>query len=586
MAARRRHERFARFAAAGVLAVVAIASLASARRANLDAPGESGGWPVGVAQPIAVVAGKARFVAPSGSTSARTLVIVSALAKNPGRYPIRITARPARQAEPPALAGDGPATQPSVLPKIHITPPTPPKSTAPGTRTFYLPVRDGDPSSASNYVAVLAHLRGSSAGVAVYVDPADIGRVDDAMVRDVVKTLDERILPVARRTIGTADDVDGDGRFAVLFSGWLGQLADGKLAVDGYVRGADFEPAQAPPLGNRCDVMYLNSALKSGPHLRTVMAHEYTHAVTYCRKALGPSKVDEEGWLDESLAHLAEDLHGFSRSNLDYRVAAYLAEPDRYRLLVRDFGAAGLIRSHGHRGGAYLFVRWCADRYGPDLLGQLVRSDRAGVANLEAATGQTFAALFRGWSASLFLDAMKPDDDDECLTPRASRIVIDGPEDRAVLDATTSHFAIVEGTRDGAVAVEVEGPRDAEIQVTAIPLPRDYPRIDLDVGIEHGAGGRPGLVARIRERDGRLVAIQTLSCESSEASPGSPRRLVLKSAELRSILGRDSLAGRDRVVSRPIPLDDDAGRIITLVGRDERGRKVVARAEIGPRPGF
>ena len=243
----------------------------------------------------------------------------------------------------------------------------------------------------------------------VYVDPADLGRVDEATIRDVVKTFDERILPVARRTIGTADDVDGDGRFAVLMSGWLGHLSDGKLAVDGYVRGADFEPGQAPPLGNRGDVMYLNSALKSGPHLRTVMAHEYTHAVTYCRKALGPSKADEEGWLDEALAHLVEDLHGFSRSNLDYRVAAFLADPERYRLLVHDFGAAGLIRSHGHRGGAYLFLRWCADQHGPDMLGRLVRSDLRGIANLEAATGRTFAALYRGWSVGLFLDAMRPD---------------------------------------------------------------------------------------------------------------------------------------------------------------------------------
>ena len=585
MAARAAHERFARFAAASVLALVAVASFAAARRANPEAPGESGVWPVGVAQPIAVVAGKARFVAPSGATSARTLVIVSALAKNPGRYPIRITARSARRAEPPARADDGPATTPRPSPKLQVAPPVGPRSKPPETRTFYLPVRDGDPSSPSNYVAVLARLRGSSAGVEVYVDPTDLARVDDATVRDVVKTLDERILPVSRRTIGTADDVDGDGRFAVLLSGWLGQLADGKLAVDGYVRGADFEPVQSPPLGNRCDVMYLNSALKPGPHLRTVMAHEYTHAVTYCRKALGPAKVDEEGWLDESLAHLMEDLHGFSRSNLDYRVAAYLSEPERYRLLVSDFGAAGLIRSHGHRGGAYLFVRWCADRYGPDLLGQLVRSDRGGIANLEAATGQTFATLYRGWSVSLFLDAMKPSAGEESLTPRASRIVLDGPDDRVVLDATTSHFAIVEGARNGAVAIEVEGPKDAAIQVTAIPLPCDYPRIDLDVGIEQGTDGRAGLVARIRERDGRSLDIEVLCCESSEASQGSPHRRVLKGADLRSILGRDRLGGRDHIVSRPIPLDDEGGRIVTLIGRDERGRRVVARAEVGPRPG-
>ena len=129
-------------------------------------------------------------------------------------------------------------------------------------------------------------------------------------------------------------------------------------------------------------MMYLSTALGPGPHLRTVLAHEYTHAVTFSAKALaaaadcGRPAVEEEGWLDEGLAHLAEDLHGFSRSNLDYRVSAFLSRPERYRLVVEDYYAADLFRSHGNRGGTYLFLRWCADRYGPGLLPALVRSER------------------------------------------------------------------------------------------------------------------------------------------------------------------------------------------------------------------
>lgn len=562
-----------RTVAAGAVALVAaLIVVASARRAS-PGVGRDGSeaWPIGVPQPIAVQGGTAHFVAPSGSRSARTLVIVSALARRPGAYPIAVRARPAAAPEPPRLEDDGPARPARPGPSLEMPSTPPPASPPPAERTFHLPVRDGDPSSPSNYVAVRARLRAHSPSVQVYLDPADLDRVDEATVRDVVETFDRRILPTARRRIGVADDVDRDGRFAVLLSGWLGHLADGRLSVDGYVRGADFEPAQAPPLGNRADVMYLNAAMRSGPYLRTVMAHEYTHAVTYCRKALGPAGADEEGWLDEAIAHLAEDLHGFSRANLDYRVDAFLDAPERYRLLVEDFSAAETIRSHGHRGGSYLFLRWCADRFGPDLIGRLVRSDLRGVANLEGATGSRFEALYRGWTVGLALDAIRPDSPPDAVPPRMSYVSPDGRADRAVLDATTSHFAIVEGTTSAGVAVEVSGPPEARLQVTAIPLPHDLPRIEVAAGVERDASGRAGLVARIRERDGQAVRIESVRWLGADGRGGS-----IEGDALRETLGREALSGRDHITTRPLP--PGAAGTVTIVGRDARGRSVVGRS--------
>ena len=169
---------------------------------------------------------------------------------------------------------------------------------------------------------------------------------------------------------GPAPDVDGDGRFTVLLSSWLDHLGGGRFAVDGLVRVADLDRAFRPPLGNQCDVMYLSASLESGPYLRTVLAHEYMHAVLFGQKGRGGHGArapvqEEEGWLDEAIAHLAEDCCGFSTSNIDYRVRAFLARPERYQLVVDDYYAADLFRSHGNRGSTYLFLRWCADRYGP-----------------------------------------------------------------------------------------------------------------------------------------------------------------------------------------------------------------------------
>ncbi len=299
--------------------------------------------------------------------------------------PRRSDTRLALEQLAPASARRAPRLRTSPLPPVPETA----VGLPPRERTFHLLVRDGDVASASNYEPVTGELKAVGYRVQVYVDREDLGSVGPELLRDLVTTFDDNVFPTAARTFGQARDVDGDGRFTVLLSSRLTRLAGGKHAVDGFVRGADLDTRCAPPFGNRCDMMYLSTALTPGPYLRTLLAHEYTHAVTFSAKVLNGTRPgrEEEGWLDEALAHLAEDVHGFSRANLDYRVSAFLSRPERYRLVVEDYYAADLFRSHGNRGGTYLFLRWCADRFGPGLLPALIRAPERGTANVEAATG-------------------------------------------------------------------------------------------------------------------------------------------------------------------------------------------------------
>jgi hypothetical protein len=180
-------------------------------------------------------------------------------------------------------------------------------------------VRDGEVICPSNYTAIRGVLKGIGRGIQVYAAAEDLDRVPEDLVHDIITTFDDRILPITSSRFGTACDVDGDGRFTILLSSWLDHLGGGRYAVDGFVRVADLDRSFRSPFGNHCDMMYLSTDLEAGAHLRTVLAHEYMHAVIFSRKMLqsggasGPG-IDEEGWLDEALAHLAEDLHGFSRS--------------------------------------------------------------------------------------------------------------------------------------------------------------------------------------------------------------------------------------------------------------------------------
>lgn len=106
---------------------------------------------------------------------------------------------------------------------------------------------------------------------------------------------------------------------------------------------------------------------------------------------------DEEDWLSESLAHLAEP----GWSNLDHRIAAFLDDPSRYPLVVPDYYRAGLWRNPGCRGATFLFTRWCVGQDESQNTRRLAQSTEHGTRNLERATGRRFEELFREWSLSV-----------------------------------------------------------------------------------------------------------------------------------------------------------------------------------------
>ncbi len=625
------------WAGAAVIGLILSVGWAATSDAPKSETSQRAWWRVDKPVPILVRQGRASFQAPARSPSSELLVVVSSLARERGPFSVQLAARPARTAAVPPLAVDGlpvcaRASALDTRPRVahdaerdrpdpaHCRPslregaspervrPDPPKE-----RVFHMLVRDGDVYSPSNYVAVPAVLRGVGQRIQVYVASDDLDSVGDLALADIINAFDERIFPVISSRFGPAPDVDGDGRFTVLLSSWLEHLGGGRYAVDGFIRVADLDRIIRPPLGNQCDVMYLSASLGSGPYLRTVLAHEYMHAVLFGQKGRGAGQAggtgkEEEGWLDEAIAHLAEDSCGFSTSNIDYRVRAFLACPERYQLVVDDYYAADLFRSHGNRGSTYLFLRWCADRYGRELLPALVTSNTCGAANLEACTGASFTELYRGWTLDLVGhagaqsaegpvasrdQAPRAESDpwlEDCLRggPRPTRLTA-GAVDRWDALGTTSHYVIVDGSTAGAVEIEVSGPASAQLQVTAVLLGDDRPRLDLSVVKIRAASGELFLRACIKERHGEPVKLTQISWEP--LSPGPSRRRGegcrghLEAAELEKSLGTLTLAASGELTSQPIQLAGATGRdgplLVQLGGVDASGRRIWAWAELG-----
>ncbi|HUE17104.1 MAG TPA: hypothetical protein VMR25_23195 [Planctomycetaceae bacterium] len=277
---------------------------------------------------------------------------------------------------------------------------------ASGSRTFSLHVTDGSLDDPAQYATIHARTIAEGRQVRVYLDDQQ-SRSDLAhgLVQEVIDLFDDDVIPRFRGVLGTYRDVDHDGRFAILLSPWLSRLQGGRTSVGGFVRGSDFQTCLGLPFSNRCDMMYVNSQTLPGPHLRTLLIHEYTHAVCFSRRTadtFGRSRFpEEEDWLNEAIAHCAESLFQGGWSNLDYRISRFLNDPAAFPLVVGDYYRAGLWRCHGCRGATYLFLRYCVERFGPETLTRLIGNPAHGTHNIELATGCSFDRLFRDWTLSL-----------------------------------------------------------------------------------------------------------------------------------------------------------------------------------------
>ncbi|MFQ5732946.1 MAG: hypothetical protein ACE5KM_13480 [Planctomycetaceae bacterium] len=271
---------------------------------------------------------------------------------------------------------------------------------------FFLHVAEGRLDDPRQYARIATREIALGAHVRVLVD-RQVGesRGLQQTASEIVRLFEREILPRFRTTLGPHCDTDGDGRLTVVLTPWLGRLQGGRTSLGGMVRPSDFRLDTPRPFSNRCDVLFLNPSLKTGPKLRAVLVHEYAHVVTFSRRFsrdnASDSPPDMDDWLSEGIAHTAEHLQSVGWSNLDHRVAAYLRSPQSYPLVISDYYRAGLWRNDGCRGATFLFLRWCADRFGEAFLRRMVDGRSAGVSGVEEASGRRFADVFRDWTAAL-----------------------------------------------------------------------------------------------------------------------------------------------------------------------------------------
>jgi hypothetical protein len=507
--------------------------------------------PAGCPVALAVHQGRCTCVLPTERPDRKYFLILGCLARDAGPYRLRVHTETVGY--PVSVPLDTPTVDAAWERRARAVqdrlaearrrrsadsyPPTDP----PQGRTFYLFAGDDNFQDAAGYVAVRGELQAVGRHCQVYLDrdhpnPAALRPT----VADIVRTFDEEVYPRAVRDLGQVLDVNRDGRFTVLLTGWLGKLQDGRVSVGGFVRGSDFHADLPAPYGNRCDMMYLNTDLTPGPHLRTLLAHEYTHAVVFSEHVFGEylpelRRQDEDGWLNEGLAHVVEEQSGYGWSNLDYRVSAFLSAPERYRLVVPDYYGARLWRDPGSRGGAYLFLRWCLARHGDDLVARLIRTNQHGVDNLETATGEPFEELFRQWSAAVLLagtnlgpgmvpafgprlNPRRPLAGRLLAGPRFAEIPVASRDHEVRLAGTSAAYVLLHTPAGPRTRVMIEAEAGAALQVSLVRLPDETARLTL----RREEGERSGTARLVLTAHDAAVTLDEVSWERLVPRAGPP----------------------------------------------------------------
>jgi hypothetical protein len=156
--------------------------------------------------------------------------------------------------------------------------------------------------------------------------------------------------------------LDGDARLFVVYSDSLGK-------VGGYFGQADQLPVAVEPHSNEGQFFFISNTWSSGvasDYNKEVLAHEFQHMI---HKNVDPN---EEGWLNEGLSMLAQQVAGMHGDN---SVADYLVKPDQslwyWSSSAQDYGQS------------FLYIEYIYEQMGKDFITALVADPENGLASID-----------------------------------------------------------------------------------------------------------------------------------------------------------------------------------------------------------
>ena len=309
------------------------------------------------------------------------------------------------------------------------------------------------PASVSRATGRVAAVTARAIVVSDTANPA--GGFTDAEYHEIGLTFDTLVYAEDTRNFGEPLDIDANGRVIIFYTKAVNEMTEpnSNAYVGGFFYARDLFPTTAQPGFSACagsnyaEMFYVlapdpngevNDNERSKEEVRDVtigtLAHELQHLILASRRLYGlrTANWDEETWLSEGLAHIAEELVFYRASGLgpEMNIDSVLIRASERRrnafneFAIDNFGRYGeyIKNPEEHspyvdndeledRGAVWSFLRYAADRVATSqtsFWNRLTNSDTTGMANLREVAGTNPIPLVRDWAVSVYADDFVP----------------------------------------------------------------------------------------------------------------------------------------------------------------------------------
>jgi len=222
----------------------------------------------------------------------------------------------------------------------------------------------------------------------------------DSYLDSLAENFSDVIYPKIVETFGSEWDpgIDNDSRITIILTKTEGNVGGYFNPNDEYKKEEIIDGKS-----NEREMVYLNVAFINDERIKSFLAHEFQHMITWYHKTKLKEAVDDI-WLNEARSEYASTAIGcddnYSTSNLRARVENFnpsdsLAE---WQNKIYDYSSSNL------------FAQYLADNFGKKIFKAMIENDRTGIESINKAFeslgygGIDFRAVFTDWTVANYLN--------------------------------------------------------------------------------------------------------------------------------------------------------------------------------------